>query len=292
MNQLKRLNDAMRYIEENLFGDLDFDEIFKIAACSEYSFRRVFSFLAGMPLGEYVRRRRLAEAAQKIRDGREKTINLSLACGYETPESFAKAFHAMHGASPSEAKKSAAPVKAFPPMTFQLTIKGGIEMDYRIVEKEAFFIAGIKKRIPLIYEGINPHMDSMWASLTAEDFLELKSLSDIEPGGILCVSVNFSEGRFLSEGDELDQYIGVATAKPPQNRWEILPVSAGLWAVFTAVGEFPKTLQNVWGRIFSEWFPSSGFEPTGGPEILWNESPDTAKPNYRSEIWIPVAPRG
>lgn len=117
-------------------------------------------------------------------------------------------------------------------------------MKYRIVEKEAFFIAGVKKRIPLIYKGKNPHMDSMWASLTMDDFTELKQLSNVEPTGILCVSAN-PEGRtkrtFLAEGDYLDQYIGVATTKAVPEQWE----------------------------------------------ILWNESPDTSKPDYKSELWIP-----
>ncbi len=159
-------------------------------------------------------------------------------------------------------------------------------MEYRIVEKEAFQIVGIKKQITLIYEGVNSQMDDMWASLTEKDFVELKQLSNVEPTGILCVSANFTEGR--AEGTLLDQYIGVATSKPVSERWKVLPVDAGTWAVFTAIGEFPKALQDVWARIYSEWFPTSGYELTGGPEILWNESKDTSLPNYKSEIWIPV----
>jgi AraC family transcriptional regulator len=160
-------------------------------------------------------------------------------------------------------------------------------MDYRIVDKEAFKIVGIKKRITLIYEGVNPQMESMWAQLTPERIAELKSLSNVPPEGILCVSANFSEGR--EEGTELDQYIGVATASSVPEHWDTLSVPASQWAVFTAIGEFPKALQDTWGRIYAEWFPTSGYESTGGPEILWNESPDTRKSDYKSEIWIPVA---
>jgi AraC family transcriptional regulator len=283
-----QLNMAMRYIEENLMGEIDTQRLFRIACCSEYHFKRMFSFLAGMPLGEYIRRRRLALAATVLKSSEEKIIDLALQMGYNSPDAFAKAFQNMHGVSPSQARKSNVSLKAFPPMTFRLTIQGGKEMNYRIVEKEAFFIAGIKKRIPLIYEGINPHMDSMWASLTMDDFTELKQLSNVEPTGILCVSVNFTLGRFLAEGDCLDQYIGVATTKAVPNRWETLSVDACAWAVFTAVGEFPKALQDTWARIFAEWFPTSGYESTGGPEILWNESPDTSKPDYKSELWIPI----
>ena len=159
-------------------------------------------------------------------------------------------------------------------------------MNYRIEEKGAFQIVGIKKRMTLIFEGVNPQMDSMWQSLTMEDIKELKTMSNIEPTGILCVSANFEER--VVEGTEFDQYIGVATTKPTPEHWSVMPVEASTWAVFTAVGEFPKALQDTWAKIYSEWFPTSGYELTGGPEILWNESKDTSLPNYKSEIWIPV----
>jgi AraC family transcriptional regulator len=279
---------AMRYIEENLAGEIDSQELSRIAYCSEYHFRRMFSFLAGMPLSEYIRRRRLTLAGTILKNSEEKIIDLALRIGYQSPDAFAKAFQNMHGVSPSQARKGNVPLKAFPPMTFHLTIHGGNEMNYRIVETEAFSIAGIKKRIPLIYEGKNPHIESMWASLTMDDFTELKQLSNLEPTGILCVSANFAEGRFLTEGDFLDEYIGVATTKIVPERWEVLSVDASTWAVFTIIGEFPKTLQDTWARIFAEWFPTSAYESTGGPEILWNESPDTSKPDYKSELWIPI----
>jgi AraC family transcriptional regulator len=174
-------------------------------------------------------------------------------------------------------------------MTFQLTIKGGEPMNYRIEEKDAFQIVGVKKRITVVFEGVNPQMDSLWQSLTMEGILELKALSNVEPRGILSVSANFTDR--LVEGTELDQYIGVAvtpTATIPEERWSVLPVDASTWAVFTAVGEFPKALQDTWARIYAEWLPTSGYQLTGGPEILWNESKDTSIPNYKSEIWIPV----
>lgn len=159
-------------------------------------------------------------------------------------------------------------------------------MNYRIVEKEAFKIVGIKKRITLIYEGVNSQMDSMWGSLSVEDFKDLKNLSNVEPSGIICVSANFDDERL--EGTELDQYIGVATNNHTDNRWSVLNVEAATWAVFTVVGNFPNSLQDTWARVYSEWFPTSGYESTGGPEILWNEGPDTSKKDFKSEIWIPV----
>ncbi len=288
MDTLKQMNKAMRYIEENLTGEIDFDEMARIACCSEYHFRRMFSFLAGMPLGEYIRRRKLSIAAVMLNEeDNNKIIDIALQLGYNSPEAFSKAFQAMHGVVPSNVKKGNIILKAFPPMTFQLTIKGGNEMDYRIVEKEAFKIVGLKKRITLVFEGVNHQMDSVLQVLTAENIKELKSLCDIEPKGILSVSTNFSERTV--EGSELDQYIGVATTKQVSAQWDVLEVDSANWAVFTVVGEFPKAIQDTWARIYAEWFSTSGYELTGGPEILWNESPDTSKPNYKSEIWIPVS---
>lgn len=286
MDSLKQMNLAMQYVEENLTNDIDFTKLSRIAGCSEYHFRRMFSFLAGMSLGEYIRLRRLTMAATLLQTEDKKIIDIALEMGYESPDAFTKAFQNLHGVTPSQVRKNNARVKAFPPMTFQLKIQGGREMNYRIVKKEAFQIVGVKKRITLVYNGVNTQMDSMWAGLTMDDFIELKQLSNVEPSGILCVSANFSEGRV--EGSELDQYIGVATTQEAETRWEVLPVAPSTWAVFTAIGKFPDALQEVWARIYSEWSPSSGYEFTGGPEILWNESPDTNKPDYKSEIWIPV----
>ncbi len=94
------------------------------------------------------------------------------------------------------------------------------------------------------------------------------------------------------EGGELDHYIGVATTHPTPDNLTRLGVPASTWAVFESVGPFPETLQNIWGRIYAEWFPSSGYEQTQGPEMLWNADKDVQSPSFRSEIWIPVKNRG
>lgn len=159
-------------------------------------------------------------------------------------------------------------------------------MDYRIVDKEAFTIIGLKRRVSLVYTGVNPEIAAMWASLTEDDISALKQLSDVEPTGLLSASFNFAESR--AEGTELDHLIGVAASKPVSSRWETLSVPASTWGVFTARGKFPDQLQSVWGRIYSEWFPLSGYEISEGPEILWNEGKDTSLPDFHSEIWIPV----
>ncbi|HDR6311046.1 TPA: AraC family transcriptional regulator [Bacillus cereus] len=287
MDSLKNMNAAMQYIENNLTDEIDFKEVAKIAYCSEYHFKRMFSFLAGISLSEYIRCRRLTLAAFELKDSDVKVIDVAIKYGYNSPDSFARAFQNLHGITPSEARNSSRSLKAYSPMAFQLSIQGGNEMNYRIEEKEQFQIIGITKRVPIVFNGVNEEIASMWKSLNPESIQMLKSLSNMEPNGIISASTNFSEGRMEEKG-ELDHYIGVATTKDCPEQFSQLEVAASTWAVFEAVGPFPETLQNVWGRIYSEWFPSSNYELAEGPEILWNEQKDVSSPNFKSEIWVPV----
>ena len=287
MDSLSNMNKAMEYIEEHLTEDIDYSDISKIACCSEYHFKRMFSFLSGVGLSEYIRRRRLTLAALDLKDKRLRIIDVAVKYGYDSADSFSRAFHSMHGILPSEVRNSNIQLKAYPRMTFQLSIKGGCEMNYRIVEKGPFKLVGFKKRVPIIFEGVNPEIAKMTELLTMDVINQLKAISNVEPKGIISASTNFSEGRMEEKG-ELDHYIGVATSSNETADFDVLKIDASTWAVFESIGPFPETLQNVWGRIYSEWFPSSGYEAVEGPEILWNESPDTGNPKYRSEIWIPV----
>lgn len=287
MDSLKNMNAAMQYIEDNLTHEIDFKEVAKIAFCSEYHFKRMFSFLAGISLSEYIRCRRLTLAAFELKDSNAKVIDVAIKYGYNSPDSFTRAFQNLHGITPSEARSTSRSLKAYSPMTFQLSIQGGNEMNYRIEKKGPFQIIGIQKRVPIVFNGVNEEIASMWKSLDSQSIETLKSLSNIEPTGIISASTNFSEGRMEEKG-ELDHYIGVATTKDCPKQFKQLEVANSTWAIFEAVGPFPDALQNVWGRIYSEWFPSSNYELAEGPEILWNESKDVSSPNFRSEIWVPV----
>ncbi len=290
MDSLKAMNDALKYIEENLDSEIDLKEAARLAFCSEYHFQRMFSFLAGMTISEYIRRRRLTLVAFELYNSTVRIIDLAVKYGYSSPDSFSRAFQALHGITPSEARYNGQLLKAYPPMTFQLSIKGGNEMNYRIHEKDAFRIVGISKRVSIVFNGVNPEIAEMWKSLNENTIRELKELSNVEPSGLISASTNFSEGRMEEKG-QLDHYIGVATTeKCPDNLMQ-LEVPALTWAVFEAVGTFPDALQNVWGRIYSEWFPSSAFQQAEGPEILWNQNKDVSSPNFKSEIWIPVIKR-
>ncbi|MBM7553316.1 AraC family transcriptional regulator [Thalassobacillus pellis] len=287
MDLLKHMNEAMNYIEENLTEEIDFRVVARLAQCSEYHFKRMFPFLAGITLSEYIRRRRLSLAAFELHHSSLRVIDVAVKYGYNSPDSFSRAFHSLHGVTPSEARKCGRQLKAFPRMTFQLSIKGVDEMDYRIEQKDAFNVVGVMKRVAIIFEGENPEITEMWKTLTKEKMSQLKKLSNIEPDGMIQASTNFSEGRMEGKG-QLDHYIGVATTKECPENYSKLEVPALTWAVFESTGPFPGTLQETWGRIYSEWFPSSSYQITEGPELLSIKSEDLTTSSVKSEIWIPV----
>jgi AraC family transcriptional regulator len=165
MDSLANMNQALAYIEETLTGDIDFKHVEKLALCSEFHFRKMFSALAGITLSEYIRRRRMTLAAFELLHSDVLIIDLALKYGYNSPDSFTRAFRAIHGMTPSQARDTGQPLKAYHPLTFQLTIKGGNAMNYRIEEKAGFYIVGIMKRVPLVYEGVNPAIAAMWQTL-------------------------------------------------------------------------------------------------------------------------------
>jgi len=290
MDSIEKMNDAINYIEENLTGNIDLKEAARLAFCSEYHFQRMFSFLAGITLSEYIRRRRLTLAAFELCNSDIRIIDIAIKYRYSSPDSFSRAFQNIHGITPSECKNCGQSLNAYPRMAFQLSIKGGNVMKYHIEEKDAFKIVGIKKRVPIVFKGINPEIAAMWKSLNNETIKQLKDLSNVEPLGLIQASTNFSESRMEEKG-ELDHYIGVATTKECPIGLIQLEVPASTWAVFESVGPFPDTLQSIWGRIYSEWFPSSHYEIAKGPEILWNENNDVSSPSFKSQIWIPIRKR-
>lgn len=290
MDFLERMNAAMEYIEENLSGEIDFQELGHLVGCSEYHLSRVFPFVTGQGLGLYIRRRRMSQAALELQGQKLDLLQVAVKYGYSSVDAFTRAFKEIHGVPPAAVRNGHHQVRSYPKLTFTLTIQGAVAMVYRIVTKDAFRILGIMKNVPLVFSGPNPEIDRMWTSLTQETILRWKSLSNTDPKGIISASTNFSGGRMTEQGS-LDHYIGVATTGESADESACLEVDAGLWGVFEAVGDFPKNLQTVWGRIFAEWLPSSDYELREGPEILWNEGPDTTKPDFRSEIWIPLKKR-
>ncbi|MER7589635.1 AraC family transcriptional regulator [Micromonospora sp. NPDC127501] len=282
---LDRLNEAMAYIERHLDQKIEVAELARIALTSEYHFRRLFSALAGMPLSEYIRRRRLTVAGADVLAGERTLLDVAVHYGYGSAEAFARAFHAVHGVGPGEARRTGAALRAQPRMSFRLTVEGSGSMEYRIVDKDAFALVGRKARVPLVHEGMNPAIVAFIRSIDRETTERIEALSDQEPKGIVNVSDNLADSR--QEGTELDYWHGVVTSAAPPEDLDALPVQAGSWAVFTTSGAFPQAVQFLWRDVFTQWFPSNPYRSRPGPEISRvRVSADGSQAD--AELWIPV----
>ncbi|MEU5031863.1 AraC family transcriptional regulator [Streptomyces milbemycinicus] len=282
---LDRLNQAMEHIERHLDQSIDGAGLARIAATSEYHLRRMFSALAGMPLSEYVRRRRLTVAGAEVLAGDVSLLEIAVRYGYGSGEAFARAFRAMHGVGPGEARRSGAALVSQPRLTFRLTIEGSSSMRYRVVDRPAFSVVGFKARVPLVHVGPNQAIIDFIRGIEPGALERLEKLSDLEPQGIVAVCDDLDPSR--AEGTELDYYHGVITSAAPPEGAAVLPVPAGSWAVFTTSGPMPEAIQYLWRDVFTEWFPSNPYRSRPGPEILRTRlSPD--KTEADAELWLPV----
>ncbi|MFD9797040.1 GyrI-like domain-containing protein [Streptomyces sp. NPDC059070] len=282
---LDRLNQAMDHIEARLDGQVDVAELARIAMTSEYHLRRMFSALAGMPLSEYVRRRRLTVAGAEVLADERTLLEVAVRYGYGSGEAFARAFRAVHGVGPGEARRTGAALRSQPRMSFRLIVEGSSSMRYRVVEKGAFRVVGRKARVPLVHTGVNPAIAEFIRGIDRETAHRIHALSDQEPEGIVSVSADLDASR--AEGTELDYYHGVVTARPTPEDMDELAVAAGTWAVFENAGPFPRSLQNLWRDVFTEWFPSNPYRSRPGPEIL-RTRPTEDGSWAESALWIPV----
>lgn len=279
MDWIERLNRVMGYIEEHLCDKFEIEEAARIACCSTYHFQRMFAYMAGVPLSEYVRRRRMTLAAVDLQSGGEKVVDVALKYGYESPTAFTRAFKSVHGIAPSEAKESGARLKAFPPVSFRITIKGDSEMNYRIEKKEAFRIVGISCPLEKELEKNFEAVPALWGRAAAEGLIEkLASMMDAEPKGILGVSA-------CGEGQSWRYYISVATDAETDGELEEFIVPKADWAIFEGKGT-NLSIQELEKRIVTEWLPGSGYEYGNAPDIEVYLNPDPQNAIY--EVWIPV----
>lgn len=282
---LEGLNQAMEHVESHLDQPIDVADLARIAVTSEYHFRRMFSALAGMPLSEYIRRRRLTVAGAEVLAGERTLLDVGMRYGYRSGEAFARAFRAVHGVGPGEARRTGAALRSQPRMSFRLVIEGSSSMRYRIVDKGAFCVVGGKVRVPLVHEGVNPAIAAFIRGMDPEELRRLAELSDQEPKGIVGVSDHIDPSR--AEGTELDYYHGVVTCAEAPPGMEALDVPAGAWAVFENSGAFPQALQYLWRDVFTQWFPSNPYRSRPGPEILSVRVFDDGA-RADAELWIPV----
>jgi len=284
---IAELNRLVALVEDHLTDDLDLPGVASGLGTTEYHLRRMFSSLAGMPLSDYVRRRRMTVAAADVL-GDGDLLSIAVRYGYGSTEAFGRAFRAVHGASPGDIRRDRGSLRTQPQIRFRLTVEGNTTMDARITDRPDFQLIGHAARVPLIHEGVNPHIQTFIASLPVEEHARLKAMSDTEPAGLLQVSADVDPD--YTEGSELTYLHGVAVADgtPVPDDLDAIEIPAGRWAVFRTEGEYPSALQSAWAATATEWFPSNPWRLRPGPSIVSILDRAEAFSAATSELWLPV----
>lgn len=282
MEWINSITKAVDYIENNLTEDLTIESIATHVQISPFYFQKGFSMLCGFTVGEYIRQRRLAQAASEFVSNEEKVIDVALKYGYDSPDSFTKAFTRFHGITPTSARKNGAIIKSFAPLKISFTLKGGYTMDYKIVEKEAFTIIGVLKNFQ--YEEAMSEIPKFW-----------KTYFQTGKGAAVCgmYGVNIDETMGGKEFQYLiaDEYDGKSTVP---DGFMLKTIPAFTWAIFPCVGAMSNSMQSTNKKIFSEWLPNcKDYEIAAGYNIEMYSDPTQYQKGvqdeeYYSEIWIPV----
>ncbi len=281
------LNRLVDTVEAHVHDELDLATLARDAGTTEYHLRRMFSSLAGMPLSEYIRRRRMTLAAADVLEG-APLLEVAVRFGYGSTEAFGRAFRAVHGAAPAEVRDHGFPLHTQPKLRFRLTVEGNDTMETRITDRPAFRLIGHSARVPLIHHGVNPHIQQFIASLPVEEHARLRALSATEPAGLLQISAEGDPD--YAEGTELTYLHGVAVeaSAPVPDDLDVIEVPEGMWAVFRTSGPYPDALQSTWAATASEWFPSNPWRLRPGPSIVAVLERADDFSTATTELWLPV----
>lgn len=281
MNWFERLQETLRYIEENIREDLDLKVISELVFASEFHFQRMFFAVTDMSFWDYIRKRRLSLAASDLIQTDKKIIDIALEYHYGSPEAFSRAFRAVHGITPTQARQRGVTLIAVPPLSIQVSIKGEKQMEYRLEKKDAFKIKGVSTRVSTKNGENFKVIPEFWDKVMQDGtFKKLMESTDKEINYGVCM--NFDESM-----QSFDYAIGVNDIG--QEEFEGIDVPASTWAVFTSTGKLPNAIQALTKRIFNEWFPATDFKHTKGPELEVFLPGDQTKEDYKCEVWIPVA---
>ncbi|MEH7108061.1 AraC family transcriptional regulator [Bacillus sp. JJ1764] len=281
MDWLDRMNRVLDYIEMNLEGEIDYKRIAQMANCSEYHFSRMFSSISGVLLSEYIRRRKLTLAGFDIQKSDARIIDIAVKYGYDSADSFSRAFQKLHGIKPSEARQNGVHLKAYPKISFQISIKGDTEMEYRI-ENLDFELRLIGKSKPVKTEKAFRMIPSLWSGAKKDGLMEkLKDLSWENPKCKLEGILGVCGKEAAITDDEFAYFMGVRYDGEPPNDLETLTIPPSSWAVFPNIVE-------AWKRLYTEWVPTAGYELANLPCIECYYGPGH-KP--RHELWVPVIPK-
>ena len=275
---IKGIQNAIEYIEDNLTEELKIQDIAERACISAFYFQRIFNTLCGFTVGEYIRNRRLSIAAQELSKSDARVIDVALKYGYDSPDSFARAFQNMHGVKPSEAREKGVQLKVFPRMSFQIIIKGDMEMEYRLEELD-FELRIVGKRKTVNTKKAFEEIPALWNGSKKDGFMQ--KLIDMSWENPKCkleslLGICGKEAAIMDE--EFDYFMGVRYDGVVPEGMEVLIIPSGLWAVF------PNVI-DAWKRLYSEWLPTSGYELANLPCIECHYPPGHDPDN---ELWVPI----
>jgi len=282
MDMLTSMNRAIDYIEEHLAGEIDLAEVAKVAGCMQTHLNRMFLSITDVSVSEYIRRRRMTLAAGDLQNTEMSILDIALKYGYQSPDAFARAFKAQHGITPSQARKYGVSLTAYGKITFILSIKGVTAMNYRLEEKEAIRVVGVKKWFCSEGGQQFKEIPKMWDEFPVNKQETLDKISKDHAMVGLCADM-YNNG--------FDYWIGTMTEEICPEGFEEMTIPACTWAIFEAVGSLrpaPNALQDITKRIFSEWLPNSGYEHAMAPEIEYYPAGDMADPKYKCEVWLPI----
>ena len=298
MDWITGIQNAINYIEDHLTEDIDYDRVAQESFSSGYHFQRVFSILSGYTLGEYIRSRRLSLAATELATGKEKVIDIAAKYGYESPDSFAKAFQKFHGITPSQARGEGAVLKNFSRLSFKITLEGGSIMNYKIVEKEEMILTGFKRRFSGTPESRNRQDHNFAVETRMKQYVLQGFAHDCDT--VYEVITNVGD-------DGYDFYIASRIPSVMRNdfeedlgefckQYEHITIPAGKYLVCeTERCEYPTDLIGALrAKAVTEWLPSAGYELANAPEfdiIHWfYKFGDERINNFRYvELWLPIA---
>jgi AraC family transcriptional regulator len=285
MDWSERMNAAIDYIEENLVGEIDFTKAAEIAACSTFHFQRMFFAVNGVTPAEYARRRRLTLAATELSSGSSRVIDIAMKYGYESPDAFTRAFRQLHGVTPQAARQPGVTLTAFPRISFHIELKGGNDMDYKILKKPAFSIAMTSRKFTSVNGQNFKDIPEWWQKFMASsDNQKMTAISEGKPGAMtggvmLGVCYGEAETGEFSYGIAVELPDGVSPGK-----FEKMEIPATTWAVFDCT---LGNLQDVTKHIFREWYISTGYEHPGSPD-LEVYLPEGTDQDMKCQIWAPV----
>jgi AraC family transcriptional regulator len=268
------MNNVMEYLEQHLTEEIDSEAISRIMACPFSVFQRSFAPVTGIQLSEYIRRRRLSCAAYELQNSEQRVLDIAVKYGYDSADAFAAAFKRMHGITPQEARKADAKLKFFARLTFTLMITGVVEMDYRVLDKKAFNVLGIRRT--------TPQGGGTWAVVKSE--AATKRINHI-CGHFYELGLCFG---FDADGNN-DYMCGIEYGGEALEGFDIYHYPDVTFLVFTATGTISGgVLGQTWKRIYGEFMPQSEYKqldlPTIEQYIEWDEAADRC----HVDIFIPV----